>query len=83
MSEVTMGRTESADAATRLRGAVWWKSRYSNPHGACVEVAELADRDIGLRNSRHPDGAVLICTRAGFAGFLGSAKGGDFDDLVD
>jgi len=64
-----------------LNGAVWRKSRHSNPSGNCVEIAELPDGGVAIRNSRHPDGPALICARADFADFLVGARDGDFDTL--
>jgi hypothetical protein len=65
----------------RLTGASWRKSRHSNPSGNCVEIAELSDRAVAIRNSRFPDGPALICARADFAEFLAGARNGDFDRL--
>lgn len=74
-----MQRIGHGAAASPLRGVTWRKSSHSNPSGNCVEVTELADGRIAVRNSRHPGGPALICTRAGMAGFVKGAKGGDFD----
>ncbi|MDP8932411.1 MAG: DUF397 domain-containing protein [Actinomycetota bacterium] len=63
-------------------GAIWRKSRYSNPSGNCVEVAQLPDGKIAVRNSRHPGGPTLIYTRAELAAFVHGAKDGEFDDLL-
>ena len=68
--------------ATRLDGVTWRKSRYSNPSGNCLEVAELADGDIAIRNSRHPAGPALVYTRAEITAFLLGAKDGEFDGLT-
>jgi len=61
--------------------AVWRKSRHSNSSGSCVEVADLADGAVAIRNSRYPSGPALIYTRGEIAAFLAGAKNGEFDDL--
>lgn len=60
----------------------WRKSRHSNPSGNCVELAELEDGRVAVRNSRDPNGVMLVYTRADFAHFVAAAKDGDFDDLL-
>ena len=61
--------------------ARWRKSRLSNPSGSCVELAELPDGVIAVRNSRDPSGPALIYSRAEVAAFFQGAKDGEFDDL--
>ena len=61
--------------------ATWIKSSHSGPTGGnCVEVAFLADGDVAMRNSRHPDGPALVFTRAEWDAFLGGARDGEFGD---
>lgn len=59
--------------------ASWFKSSYSGPTGGnCVEVAFLADSQVAIRNSRHPDGPALVFTPAEWAAFLGGVRAGEF-----
>lgn len=61
----------------------WRKSTVSNPSGNCVELGELAGGSIGMRNSRHPAGPVIVYTRAEISAFLQGVRNGEFDDLAD
>ncbi|MGH3520497.1 MAG: DUF397 domain-containing protein [Haloechinothrix sp.] len=69
--------------AQQLAGVRWRKSARSGAVGNCVEVAHLPGGDIAVRNSRYPTGPALVYTSAEMAAFLGGAKDGEFDDLVD
>src|ERR1700735_4765783 len=68
--------------ASALTDVTWQKSQYSNPNGECVEVAQLPDGEIAVRNSRFPDGPALVYTRAEIAAFLAGAKDGEFDPVI-
>ena len=68
-------------AAPELGDVRWRKSRESNPSGNCVEVAELPDGAVAVRNSRDPQGPALVYTRAEIAAFLTGVRNGEFDDL--
>jgi hypothetical protein len=60
-------------------GLPWIKSSYSGPTGGnCVEVAVLDGGQVAMRNSRQPDGAVLIFTAAEWSAFLEGARDGEF-----
>jgi hypothetical protein len=45
-------------------------------------MASLPTGQIAVRNSRHPDGPVLICEREQVATLVRAAKGGDLDSLL-
>ncbi|MEV6866042.1 DUF397 domain-containing protein [Streptosporangium subroseum] len=77
-----MNQLYSGMPAARLDGVVWRKSHFSNPSGNCVEVAELPDGRVAMRNSRDPEGPALIYTRGEVDAFVRGAKSGDFDDLI-
>jgi len=65
--------------ADQLVSAAWRKSRISNPSSTCVEVAELPDGAVAVRNSRHLAGPALIYTQAEITAFLTGLKNGEFD----
>ena len=57
----------------------WVKSSLSFANGNCVEVASLPDGEIGVRNSRESEGAVLRFTSDEWHAFLGGVRNGEFD----
>jgi hypothetical protein len=62
-----------------LDGADWLKSNHSLPgQDNCVEVA-FVDGIIAVRDSKHPEGPVLLFTQAEWDAFVAGAKGGEFD----
>ncbi|WP_067824541.1 DUF397 domain-containing protein [Nocardia inohanensis] len=71
-------------SATRIDPSTlaWRKSTFSNPSGNCVELAELTDGQVAMRNSRDPLGSVLVYTRPEIDAFLQGAKSGEFDYLA-
>jgi hypothetical protein len=77
MTEISNGM--SAAGLPSLR---WVKAAASNPQGNCVEMAQLADKQVAVRNSRFPDGPVLIYTPDEIAALLTGAREGDFDHLL-
>jgi Domain of unknown function (DUF397) len=64
----------------QLSGLIWRKSSYSNSSSNCVEVA-LAGSDVAVRDSKDPDGPMLVYPQTGMAAFIAGVKAGEFDDL--
>jgi hypothetical protein len=47
-----------------------------------VELAQLPEGGVALRNSRDPEGPALLFTRDEIMAFVHGVRAGDFDDLV-
>jgi len=62
-------------------GLTWRKAQYSGHNGQCVEVASTTDK-VAIRDSKDPDGPILVYTAAEFKAFLHEARNGKFDGLV-
>ncbi|WP_239377641.1 DUF397 domain-containing protein [Frankia sp. Cj5] len=62
-----------------LSRAVWRKSARSNNGGACVEVARNLPSVVAVRDSKDPDGPVLIFTRDEWVAFIGGVTDGEFN----
>jgi Domain of unknown function (DUF397) len=73
---------ENGMSADLLTAARWRKSTASNPSGSCVEIAELPEGMIAVRNSRDKTGPALVYRRTELAGFLRGVKDGEFDSLL-
>jgi len=59
----------------------WKKASRSMANGNCVEVASTSDM-IAVRDSKNPDGPILMYTAPEWAAFLDGAKNGEFDTLI-
>jgi hypothetical protein len=57
----------------------WRKSSYSDSGGECVETAVLSDHRVALRDSKQPDGAILLYTAAEWSAFVKGVQAGEFD----
>lgn len=60
--------------------AIWRKSSRSGLSGGtddCVEVAALDNGGIAVRDSKHPNGAVVFLTRTELAAWISGVKAGE------
>jgi hypothetical protein len=72
-----MSRTERPSPAD-LTAASYRKSSYSGANNECVEVAELADKWVGIRDSKDPAGPALLFSTDAFTAFVQELKSGRF-----
>ncbi|GAA5104087.1 DUF397 domain-containing protein [Nocardia iowensis] len=68
----------NSGANVDLTGATWRKAGAGAGNDS-VEVAQLADGHVGLRDGKNPDGPVLIFTPAEWAAFTAGVHDGEFD----
>ncbi len=66
----------SSESLAGTASPSWRKSQHSNPNGACAELAALSGGSVAMRNSRHPDGAVLIYTAGSASARSRPGRGG-------
>jgi hypothetical protein len=62
-------------------GLAWLKANRSTANGQCVEIASAVG-NIAIRDSKDPDGPILVYTASEFRAFLDGARNGEFDTLV-
>jgi hypothetical protein len=67
-------------AAERV-SLVWVKSEYSTAYGECIEVASAPGK-IAIRDSKDPDGLILLCTPANFRTFVDNTRNGKIGGLL-
>jgi hypothetical protein len=64
--------------ADELAVAAWRTSSYSGANGNCVAVAQLAGGRWAVRDTKDPNGPVLIFTAAEWAAFTAGVRAGEF-----
>ncbi|WP_043737954.1 DUF397 domain-containing protein [Nocardia asiatica] len=62
-----------------LSGARWFKSTHSSAGSECVEIAHLDGGRVGVRDSKNPNGGVLVFTPSEWDEFMSGARDGKFD----
>ena len=73
-AKITLSEAERASLA-------WLKAQPSSHNGQCVELASTAGR-IAIRDSKDPNGSILVYTSDEFKAFLDGARNGEFDSLL-
>jgi Domain of unknown function (DUF397) len=63
-------------------GSPWIKSSLSFANGDCVEVANLPDGRIGVRDSKDAGGPVLRFTPSEWQAFIGGVQNGEFEAVL-
>jgi hypothetical protein len=63
-------------------GLAWLKAQSSAGNGQCVEIASATGK-VAIRDSKDPDGPILIYTPGEFRAFLDGARNGEFDGFVN
>jgi len=67
-----------------LRNAAWQRSQEENPDDEYVEIAFVDHTDgatyVAMRNSKSPEGPVLVFTMSEWDAFVAGAKDGEFDE---
>jgi len=76
LSHVDMPTRNAQDEYSR---AIWRTSSRCGAYGTCVEVAQLPDGDVGMRDNKDPSGPVLRFTTAQWRDFVASVHSGEFD----
>jgi hypothetical protein len=78
-----MTHSPAPDSTRADLSNVQWhiSTRSSSGGGDCVEAGPLNDGTgrVALRHSKHPEGAVIIYTRAEWDAFVGGVKDHEFD----
>ena len=67
--------------ASDREGLAWLKADSSTANGQCVEIASAAGH-IAIRDSKDPDGPILVYTTSEFRAFVDGARNGEFDALL-
>ena len=74
MTDASVGQVQAGMAGAAQ--VTWRKSSWSTYNGNCVEVAQLADGQVGVRDTKDMgSGHVLVFRAASWRSFLDAVKG--------
>ncbi|MEO3869708.1 DUF397 domain-containing protein [Nonomuraea sp. B12E4] len=59
--------------------AAWRKSSFCNGADACVEITNMADGNVAVRDGKQQDGPVLVFTSSEWEAFTAGVREGEFD----
>jgi hypothetical protein len=63
------------------RSELFWRKARASGAGGCIEVASMVG-GIAVRDSKDPEGPILVYTPTEFGAFLDGARNGEFDHFV-
>ncbi|MFG3619362.1 DUF397 domain-containing protein [Nocardia sp. NPDC047654] len=64
-----------------LSGARWFKSSRSSAGSDCVEIAHLDGGRVGVRDSKNPQGGVLVFSPSAWDAFVSGRGTGSSTDV--
>lgn len=62
------------------RPGFWIKSSWSFANGNCIEVAQLPGGQVGVRDSKNPDGPIVRFTRGAWSAFVAGVRASEFNN---
>ena len=68
-------------SASRGQDSSWVKSSLSYANGDCLEVANLPEGIVGVRDSKDAQGPILRFTSDEWHAFVGGVQNGEFDQF--
>ena len=80
MSTADTGKIILSDAERACLS--WVKAQYSGADGQCVEIASAVGKVV-IRDSKDPDGPILVYTPGEFRTFIRGAQNGEFDRFAE
>jgi len=58
-----------------------WRKALSSGINGCLEMARLPTGDVAVRDSKHPNDSVLVCSAESWSVWVDAARSGELDTL--